>query len=322
MLLPLLLISLSVLRGAATAQIAASTPMIDSDGDGISDEQEQVLLERFRPTFMVSRTDCAIRPARFEPNHTDPKVLVADGTIYGQVFPAPGNRVEIHYYTLWDKDCGRMKHPLDAEHVSVLISLEPEEVPKELYWYAGAHEKTSCEMSSGGRADAGLLHDDHPAVWSSAGKHALYFQKEMCGHGCGADLCKDNIELPNAGAVINIGELNRPMNGSSWVKSSAWPLSDKMDTDFTRDVIVQLDAAPVGTMLILRGNRAMRGTIGGADAALDGGAIGAQHTGAALDTANGDTSNSLDAAAKATRRALNRAWQAVFPPSTEESTSH
>jgi hypothetical protein len=177
-------------------------------------------------------------------------------------------------------------------------------------------------MSSGGRAETLSLNHSRPTIWSSSGKHALYLRKEMCGHGCGADSCVDNIELPQSGPVINIGELDRPMNGSSWVRSSAWPLADKMGGDFTPEVIAQIESTPAETVSTLRGNSAMRGTIQGADAALDGGAIGAHHTGAALDTANGHTSKSLGTAARATGRAINRAWRAVFSSPREEQKTH
>ena len=195
------------------------------------------------------------RPAaRFEPDHAVPKSLVADGTIYGQIFPAPGSRVKIHYCTLWDQDCGRTKHPLDAEHVLIPISMGLEAEPEELYWYAGAHETTTCEMSSGGHVEAVTIPHNHRIVWSSSGKYAPYFRKEMCGQGCGGDSCQDAIELPRSGRVTNIGELAWSMYGSSWVKSPTWPVADRMDSDFTSDVMAQLEPAPRETILTLRGS--------------------------------------------------------------------
>ena len=319
MVLSLLFLSAAVLINTATGQHPAETQNIDSDRDGLPDTQEQFLLESYRPEFMISRTDCAGRPSRFEPDRGDPKALAADGTIYGQVFPLPGNRIEIHYYTLWNTDCGRMKHALDAEHVSVLISMQPETEPRELYWFSGAHEKTACDSSSGARIEALSTDGNHPKIWSSSGKHALFLRKDMCGHGCGADSCTDDVELTKNGPVINIGELDRPMNGASWVKSPSWPLADRMDSDFTSDVLSRLEAASAGDISTLRGSSTVRGPIEGADTALAGGATGAHHTGAALDTANDHTSRSLETAAKATRRALNRAWQAISPEAVEAS---
>src|SRR5262249_34368697 len=132
---------------------ALSQTSVDRDKDGLPDDKEQVLLEKFRPTFMISATDCSLRPARFEMDRTDPRPVATDGTIYGQVFPiAESNTIEIHYYTLWGSDCGRIKHPLDVEHVSVLVVHKQGAEPRALYWYAGAHEKTACDISSGARA--------------------------------------------------------------------------------------------------------------------------------------------------------------------------
>jgi hypothetical protein len=313
----LLLFAAALLINTAPRRSPATTQNIDSDRDGISDEQEQMLLERFRPAFMISKNDCAVETSRFEPNHEPPKALAQDGTIYGQVFPVSGNRIEIHYYTLWNRDCGRMEHPLDTEHASVLISMDSNAQPKALYWYAGAHEKTACDISSGGRAEALTTDAGHPMIWSSSGKHALFLRKEMCGHGCGADSCQDSIELPENGPVINIGELNRPMNGALWVKSSSWPLADKMDSDFSSDVLSRLQTAPVGTISTVRGNRSIRGSIDGADAAVNGGATGVHHTEAALNTANGHTSKSLGSAVKATGRALKHTWKVISPDKQE-----
>jgi hypothetical protein len=300
---------LLVLFGLLLTSVGVAQTVVDRDQDGLSDNKEQVLLEQFRPTSMISATDCAVRPSRFEPDQSIPKSVAADGTIYGQVFPIPGSQnVEIHYYTLWDRDCGRIQHPLDVEHVAVIVANKQGSEPKALYWYAGAHEKTACDISSGARAKAIGAEEHGPKVWSSSGKHALYLRKEMCHHGCGADSCDDDVELAQNGQVINLGELN----GSVWVTSSQWALADKMDSDFPTDVIARLDATSGETVITLRGSSSMRGTIQGSDAALGGAAIGAKHTSAALDTANGHTSRSLWKATRATGRALKRAWNAVF----------
>ena|SRR6266481_2166474 len=45
---------------------AQGSTEVDTDQDGLSDVQEQGLLERFVPRFQVSRRDCAIKPALFE----------------------------------------------------------------------------------------------------------------------------------------------------------------------------------------------------------------------------------------------------------------
>ena len=65
------------------ASIALAQAPVDSDHDGLSDQQEQALLEKFRPTFRISPTDCAVRPASFTPDQEVPQPAAADGTIYG-----------------------------------------------------------------------------------------------------------------------------------------------------------------------------------------------------------------------------------------------
>ncbi len=296
---------------SANAQTTDARPL-DSDRDGLTDEFEQALLEQFRPTIMVSATDCATRPSRFKAGKADPEPVAADGTIYGQVFPVADSRIEIHYYTLWSRDCGRNSHPLDAEHVAALISNAAGGQWKALYWYAGAHENTVCDISSGARAEAVSAERQGPRVWSSSGKHALYLRKTMCDHGCGADSCDDDTELAQAGPVINLGERNAPANGSAWIASPKWPLADKMDSDFSAELVARLDATSGETVVTVRGTSSVRGTLRRADGVLQGAATGTQHTGAALDTADDHTSSGLGKAAKATGRALVRAWKAVF----------
>jgi hypothetical protein len=313
------LISLTACILLATAAVAQVPP--DTDHDGLSDQQEQALLEQFRPVFMISATDCAVRPSRFEPGHVLPTRIALDGTIYGQVFPVvfPGvspvrgsGYLEIHYYTLWDRDCGRRPHPLDVEHVSAIVINAMGSNPQALYWYAGAHEKTACDISSGARAGAIGAEQHGPVVWSSSGKHALYLHKSMCHHGCGADSCDDDVELAQKGPIINIGELGAPANGAVWVASPEWFAADKMDSDFSAETIALLTATSGDAVVTLRGNSSVRGAIQGSGTVLDSTEIGARHTGAALDTADNHTSKSLDKAANATGRSLKRAWRFVF----------
>ena len=305
----------------AIANPAFSQVAVDSDHDGLSDEFEQALLAKFRPSFMTSAKDCAVRPARFKPADANPTVLAVDGSIYGQVFPISSNRVEVHYYMLWDKDCGRISHPLDAEHVSALISMEGGDT-KALYWYTGAHENTVCDISSGTRSPAIDAESKGPTIWSASGKHALYFKKEMCTHGCGADSCEDDVELAATADVVNLGELKSPVNGSLFVASPRWLLSTKMDTDFPPVVIGLIDATPADAISTLRGRSTIRGTIQGSDMVYDNirdsASTGAKHTDAALDTANTHTSNSLEKAKAATGNFLTRAWRSVFKPKAQQ----
>ncbi len=299
------------LCGAPMTLAQGSLSTVDTDHDGISDEYEQAVLEKFRPTIMVDAHDCAAKPASFAAGRHDPDVVSADGTVYGQVFPVSGDLVEVHYYTLWSRDCGRNSHALDAEHVSVLLANAREQEPRALYWYAGAHENTVCDISSGARSEVVSAEYSGAKVWSSSGKHALYLRKEMCDHGCGADSCENDTELDRIGPIINVGELKAPANASFWIASPKWALSEKMDSDFPPDVRAQLATAG-NAVVTVRGRSPVRGTLRRGDSVLSGATAATEHTGAALGAADDHTSAGMGKAAKSTGGALKRAWKAVF----------
>src|SRR5262249_38753433 len=99
----------------------AQTIPTDGDGDGLADSLETPLLDKFHPSFMVSKDDCASLPAEMVPGEAIPRVFVRNGSIYGQATPHAPDGVELHYFHLWSRDCGRHGHRGDVEHVSALI---------------------------------------------------------------------------------------------------------------------------------------------------------------------------------------------------------
>ncbi len=240
LLIVLALLSAALAR-SSNAQQPAWNAALDSDHDGISDALEQALLLQFTPKFMVDPHDCSQLPAEFAPNLETPTAEAADGTIYGQVFPArssSGNlpTAEIHFYHLWARDCGPHPHPLDAEHVAVLVTASGPDLAtakwRALYWYAAAHESTVCDVSQITRASTIRAEDHGATVFVSPGKHASYLNEKLCHAGCGADKCVNLVALPS-GKTINLGEPAHPMNGSLFIASSAWPLLGKMsNTNF------------------------------------------------------------------------------------------
>jgi hypothetical protein len=226
-----------------------SAVVTDSDLDGLSGDLEHALLARFAPLFVLSREDCSVRPARFAAFDPIPKPIADDGTVYAQAFPRKGHRgeVELHFYHLWRTDCGEMGHPLDAEHVSVLLEQGKGDGTndwKALYWYAAAHEDTVCDASQITRA-ATIDAEVHGAqVWISAAKHASFLNKRLCKYGCGGDRCGEMDALPIAN-LINLGEASSPIDGALWVKSPEWPLLDKLQrSDFTDVRIARLEHLP------------------------------------------------------------------------------
>jgi hypothetical protein len=310
--------------GAAMAY-GQSTAGVDSDRDGMSDAREQMLLERFLPRFQVSRTDCAVMPALFVEENVKPTLVERDGTIYGQVTPRAGveggdAEVEIHFYDLWSKDCGRMGHALDAEHVSVLVRAKTIDSPVEdwsaVYWFAAAHEATVCDASQLAAAKA-LDAERHGAtVWLSAGKHGAFLSEALCTQGCGGDRCKEMAPLAVA-RIINLGEPGAAMHGTVWVGSAAWPLARKMRSDFSAEAIAMLERGGGVPVEMNGAYGSVKGTIYVANSVANGlGTSGANtgnalntagmNTGAALDEADANTEGALTKSAKATGEALKK----------------
>jgi hypothetical protein len=302
-------ILLTALGAHARAQPVASQrdgqhASIDSDHDGLSDDLEQALLVQFKPAFMVSLGDCSDVPAEFAPESRNPVVQAEDATIYGQVFPQkPGDTteptVEIHYYHLWKRDCGRMGHALDTEHVSVLIraSGAPSTSAKwkAAYWYAAAHEDTVCDASQISRAST-LHAEDHGAtVWVSTGKHASFLNEELCRHGCGGDICEKMAPL-SVSRIVNLGEPGTPMNGALWIYSSRWPLATKMArTDFQPVAVTRLERLSDSDIAWVNpAKRPAQSTIAAGDSTIEALVASNQNTDLAISTARDATGSALD----------------------------
>jgi hypothetical protein len=284
--------SLSVVLFLLSAQFAIAQ-IQDRDRDGLDDHFEQELLVKFLPTFMIASDDCDGLPAEFIAGSSKPTVLAKNGTIYGQVsrHRADDNAafLELHYYHLWSRDCGRVGHKLDPEHVSVLVAADyfggPATAWRAAYWYAAAHENTLCDASNAATA-AALEAEDHGAtVWISSGKHASFLSEFKCRLGCGENRCK-TMKLMQTATVINIGEPGVPMNGAVWTQSDRWSLKSKMRRDFSEDVMARLEESenqvislnippPPTQALLLSGNSTfnalMTGTSSAGDALLIGG---------------------------------------------------
>jgi hypothetical protein len=305
----------------------------DSDHDGLSDALEQQLLDQFAPKFMVGEHDCSISPAEFSPGVLTPKIRSDNGTIYGQVFPAKDSTdrsttAEIHYYHLWRRDCGSHGHPLDTEHVAVLVRASDRDLAtatwKAVYWYAAAHEDTVCDVSQIARA-ATLHAENHGAtVWISPGKHASYLNEALCQGGCGADRCENMLPLRTT-ALINLGEQGHPMNGSIFISSREWPLMAKMSTsNFPGAPIARLNqlsdtdiawfnpgSHPAQGVIAtsLSTEQAIVGSGRNTTAAI---ALAGNSTGDALSTATGSTGDAISAAGNSTGSALLKSYRSIW----------
>jgi len=303
---------------AATAFGQQSSPR-DSDRDGLSDADEQMLLDQFVPQFLISATDCAVAPATFTPELKTPTFQSRNGTIYGQAFPVTspteGSMVELHYFHLWTSDCGKRRHPLDAEHVAVLVRKTNTDAGAEqwraVYWYAAAHEDTVCDISRLYPAQTLQAEEHGPKVWVSGGKHASFLALAQCGTGCGADVCSGAEPLV-AGTVVNLGEKDFPMNGTAWAQSPGWDLAVKMSrSDFTQERIGRLTST--GEPVAAR-NPPFRGFQRAvAVASVPQGAIAtsAEQTSSALNVAGGQTRHALGKSARSALKSLAIAFRAA-----------
>jgi hypothetical protein len=311
----LFLLSLCTCVGAC----AQGSLLPDADRDGLSDVQEQGLLERFVPRFQVSRTDCGVKPALFQEGTLQPTVVDQDGTIYGQVTPRESARgaeavVEVHFYDLWSVDCGRMGHPLDAEHVSVLLRAaamdSPVEEWKAVYWFAAAHEGTVCDASEVAAAKVLDAESQGAKVWLSAGKHGAFLSESICRQGCGGDRCTEMTPL-KVMRVVNVGEPGASMNGATWVASPTWPLMAKMQSDFSAAAISRLEQGGGVPVEMNGAHGSVKGTIYVANSVANGIGTSGTNTGDALNEADVRTENALTKSAKATGGALKKSTQAV-----------
>ncbi len=293
----------------------------DLDQDGLEDSFEQGILVRFLPEFRVSAMECAGLPAEFLPDSPEPQAVALNGTIYGQVFPVSpsgisGSLLEVHYYHLWSRDCGRFGHDLDTEHVSVLVHSDSPKGRagrwKALYWYAAAHEGTLCDASNGAKANAIPGQDPAVTIWISSGKHASFLSKELCHRvGCGGDRCQQmNPFVPTR--VINLGEPGAPLNGALWIASGSWPLAEKMTSDFDdftrlrlerlkREEVAFVSGPPPPFKAVLLGGNM---TIGALEK-------GQSETGGALSTTRHETGRSLNRGLREAGESLQRSLDKV-----------
>ena len=316
----LLCVLLLLLPLAILAQ-STGLPDPDSDKDGFTDTLEQSLLTQFSPHFYIGQQECAGLPAAFQQGVLTATPQAEDATVYGQVFPVKvagtaAPMAEIHFYDLWDRDCGAHGHQLDAEHVAVLVEASGPDLTatkwKAVYWYAAAHENTVCDVSQLARASALGAEQEGAKVWLSPGKHAAYLAKSLCNHGCGADQC-EAMKPMRTSRIINLGEPGHPMNGSDFVASKAWPLEQKMDhTDFPPGPIARLNSLPHDDIAWFNaGKHPAQGVVAVSYTTGEAIASSGQNTDAALSLAEARTGNALQRSYRNTKHALGTAVRSV-----------
>lgn len=272
----------------------------DFDGDGVADDVETAVLAQFRPRLLVSAGECDGLPAEFVPGAAEPKVLARNGTLYARATPSavrPGQWLELHYYHLWGRDCGKRGHALDAEHLAVLVERAGDDWLAR-YWWAAAHEATICERSNAARAAWLKAEQQGAEVWVSRGKHASFLSRELCSWGCGGDSCEQMRAAP-AGATINLGEKGALAAGMAWVESGLWPLREKFGPVFSVELLERLDRAQSSRIVGRDGSMyPVQAIVLAGGETADGIGTGKQHTEKALSTAKSKTENALRKAAR------------------------
>jgi len=290
------------LAGGEARQVAAQ----DLDRDGLSDHLEQTLLDKFAPTLLLARGECDGLPASFMPNSIAPRVRARDATLYGQAFRIHGSdgraSIELHFFHLWANDCGRLSHALDAEHVSAIVSASRLDAPAVAWiaeaWYAAAHEGSVCDASSGAPARVIGAETSGPHVFVSRGKHASYFDRSQCKWGCGGDECGDDRAVI-ATRIINIGELDAPLNGATWAHSNRWPMREKFQSDFDPALRARLEVKTDHVIPLMQRWRGPQAPVLAGETALDG-------LEAAGESARGALSSATRAAGRFLRKPLRR----------------
>jgi hypothetical protein len=123
--------------------------------------------------------------------------------------------------------------------------------------------------------------------------------------------------------VINIGELETPINGVLWVKSRRWPLASKFTTDFDDVVLARLmDTKAAGTIQLkpnLRRTQAVLSSGNSTATALQSSGrrtgvslfLAGERTGGAIDGSKRNTEAALVTAQRNTGKALNATGKAV-----------
>ncbi len=290
--------------------VATALAAADLDRDGLPDAFEQRLLERFAPQFYISAHDCDVEPSEFAAGERVPRATGRAGTLYGFVAPHPNGEIEVHYYHLWARDCGRGSHALDAEHVSALLRPTKAEYAEKYWravaWSAAGHQGTVCDTAHGARAHLLDAARQGPTVWISHGKHASFLSQARCARGCGGDSCED-VRRWTPKRIVNLGAPNDPLNGAVWMQSTNWSLAQKMRLEFTPSVVTVLDHSTEITNLypVLV---PVKATVLAGGSALGAIETGGQQAGAGMLTGASSVSDSIRKAKRAVGNLLNR-WQ-------------
>jgi hypothetical protein len=104
--------------------------------------------------------------------------------------------------------------------------------------------------------------------------------------------------------LVNLGEASHPMNGSTFIASSAWPLAAKMTaTNFPPSVLARLNQLPDSEIVWFNAGKHPKQGIIAISSTTGRDALGG------LNTAANDTDNSLSIADDSTSNALQKSYR-------------
>ena len=211
-------------HGASTFRLLTDLPRAcdgcaDSDGDGISDAFEAMVLERFRPVVAMHSEE----PLIYDP-------LAKVGAV-GRVTPAPDNHIRVFIILGYSFDYGRCAqggHRGDSERVAIDLVIEPPPPPSttsvnalDSYavagFYTAAHEGTSTDasrISTPAEIEAiGDVTGDRWMIYAARAKHGSFASRELCQTAadgvCTAEDCQSFHLL--LFPIVNAGEPDAPM---------------------------------------------------------------------------------------------------------------
>jgi hypothetical protein len=224
----------SLIRRPAPAPLAAG----DADRDGLSDELEAELADRFAPVVILHpqdqtrpasipwllshfgspRTAQNGLPAALRPGSPDPR----DWVTYVHVYPRTDGDINVQYWFFYayNQTVAFFDHDADWEHVTVVVT--PAGRPRGVYFA----QHGDCSPGAF-RAWSDVRKDgQHPIVLSARGTHASYPDQasvvwfDRVSRCEGVDGCRDPIWRTNeAGGLVNIGE-RKALLGSAAVQDA------------------------------------------------------------------------------------------------------
>ena len=150
-------------------------------------------------------------------------------------------------------------------------------------------------------------------IYWARGQFAMqfsYLNEELCQRGCGADRCEEMVPL-RIERIVNLGEPDRPMNGSLFISSSRWPLREKMEsTNFPARAIARLEALPdLDIAWSNAGRHPAQSVIAAGGSTQNGIARGGRDTDSALATAGDSTDVAISVAKNSTGNALGNSYR-------------